>query len=319
MAGVRLISDMACPKVNLTLQVLGRRPDGYHEIVSLVAFARNGPYDEIVFWVGEEPGVILEGPYAAAISGLDLVSRTFADLSRVVPKLTLGSIILKKNLPIAAGIGGGSADVGALLRAVQQANPDRHLLDDPLWYDIARRAGADVPVCLFNYPTWIRGMGEHLDSVPDFPELPAVLVNPQCQAPPGKTRQVFAELNAPLFSPSTTSPERHVAGIHIHGRKSSSRFLTTLEPPQTFGSVAEVVAEMRRHGNKLTCPAVRLMPEIADVLAALAITPSCLRAQMSGAGPTCFGIYPSEELAKNAAAVLSARHVGWWVHAVTLS
>ena len=283
------IRELARAKINLTLTVHGRRPDGYHELTSLVAFADVG--DEVVLHPGAALGASTTGPFAAEIAGANLVETTLRRLRELDAGLQLGAISLTKNLPVAAGLGGGSADAAAVLRAVRSANPDP--ADRVAWHDVAARLGADVPVCLVGQPTLMWGIGDKLEPLArDLPELPAVLVNPRV---PLSTARVFAALDAPPAPPS-----RRPASLTI----------------QNAGALLDL---MRVRGNDLERPATALLPVIADIKAALVARPGCLIAALSGSGPTCFGIFSDEAAASHAAAVLAAAHPQWWVVATRLS
>ena len=153
------IRELARAKINLTLTVRGRRPDGYHELESLVTFADAA--DEVVLHPGSQLSATTTGPFAPEIAGVNLVETTLRQLRELDAGLQLGSITLTKNLPVAAGLGGGSADAAAVLRAVRSANPD--IADRIAWPDIAIRLGADVPVCLAGQPTLMWGIGDKLE------------------------------------------------------------------------------------------------------------------------------------------------------------
>ncbi len=288
------ISERAPAKINLTLRVLGRRADGYHELESLVTFADVG--DCVTLTVAAEPGppgnVAVRGPFAADIAGENLLERTLALLREADAGLRLGSVELEKNLPVAAGLGGGSADAAALLRAVRRANPER--APGLPWHELAARLGADVPVCLANAPAVMRGVGEQIETrgrAPGRRPLNAVLVNPGARL---ATADVFRAL-----APSAA------------GRR----------PPAVpaFADLAALLAHMRAVGNDLEAPALTLLPAVAEVKAALAGQPACLYAAMSGSGPTCFGVFAAEAPAAAAAAALALRHPGWWVVAASLA
>ena len=290
------IVERAPPKVNLTLRVLGRRTggphNGYHELDSLVAFAQDLA-DIITLTPGQNQRVTTTGPFSGSIAGENLISVTLARIAEAAPHLTLGTVNLEKHLPIAAGIGGGSADAAAVIRAVQRANPAAGAAIE--WTDIAACLGADVPVCLAPRAQRMTGIGERLTAIPALPKLAAVLVNPQVPVPADKTAQVFGKLAAP---PLATAP----------GEVS----------PNQFPSRAALLAHMRITGNGLLPPARAVVPAIDDVLAALAASRSCELAQLSGGGPTCFGIFPDMHAAHTAAATLSQTHPTWWIRASQL-
>jgi 4-diphosphocytidyl-2-C-methyl-D-erythritol kinase len=287
------ITEEAPPKVNLTLKVRGRRTDGYHDIESLIAFA-TGIGDVVRLKPGERVCVDVSGPFGAAITGENLLNRTLARLAAAEPRLRLGSVALEKRLPVAAGIGGGSADAGALLRAVRRANPSlEHAVD---WLAIAASLGADVPVCLKSEPALVWGVGESLIPVPDLPRLPAVLLNPLAPVPADKTAQVFGRLSASPAAGAALPP----AGL------------------PRFANAEELIAFMRAEGNDLLAAATATVPVIADVEAALAACRGCLYVGLSGAGPTCFGIFRADETASAAAVSLRQQRADWWAAATVL-
>jgi 4-diphosphocytidyl-2-C-methyl-D-erythritol kinase len=288
-----LFRETACAKINLTLTVLGRRADGYHDIESLVTFAGVG--DGVVFHPGQACRVMTSGPFASAIEGPNLLERTLALLRECDPGLALGGVELDKNLPVAAGLGGGSADAAALLRAVRRANPERAGRVD--CHALATRLGADVPVCLAGVPALMRGIGdriEPLDSAHPLPSLAAVLVNPRVPLP---TAQVFRALAA-------SSRSRGFSRDAGTGAASGA---------PAFPDLSCLLHYMRARGNDLEAAAVSLQPAIADVKAALAAQPGCLLAAMSGSGPSCFGIFGDDAEAARAAGALTHLHPGWWI------
>ncbi len=181
--------ELAPAKVNLTLRVIGRRADGYHDIESLVVFAALG--DELAFAPGRTLKLSVSGPTARAAGGLadNLVLKAARALAERVEGLKTGGFTLAKRLPVAAGLGGGSSDAAAALRLLARAN--RIALGDPRLHEAARATGADVPVCLDPRPRVMRGIGEILSAPLELPRLPAVLVNPGVAVP---TKDVFAGL-----------------------------------------------------------------------------------------------------------------------------
>jgi 4-diphosphocytidyl-2-C-methyl-D-erythritol kinase len=286
------IREIARAKVNLTLRVLGRRRDGYHEIESLVAFAEVG--DVVELTPGLHGPTSCSGPFAAGIVGDNLLDRALDLLGGLDAGLTLGTVHLEKNLPVAAGLGGGSADAAALLRAVRRANPGRG--GDVPWHDLAVKLGADVAACLAGVPAVIRGIGDRLEPlgpVARFAPIPAVLANPGL---PLATADVYRALAAPPVGGDSRQPLALGAS----------------------GTVASLVALMRERGNDLEPPATRLFPAIADAKTALAAQPGCLLAAMSGSGPTCFAVFADDAAASHAAAALAGANPRWWVAATRL-
>lgn len=285
-------AEPARAKINLTLKVLGKRPDGYHELDSLVAFADAG--DVVTLDTDAPAGVDVTGPFGPSIAGENLLQVCLHRLAKAAPRLRLGRITLNKRLPVAAGIGGGSADAGAALRAVRRANPELDRTID--WLELATPLGADVPVCFCNVAQWMSGIGERLEplGVP-LPKLNAVLVNPLIAVPPDKTARVFRALAAgPL-----TDNAAHRAHPEIPDRDA-------------------LLALMKRCGNGLAMPAKAVVPEIKTVMAVLSQQSGVELVQMSGGGPTCFGVFASREDANAAAAGLRRDHPAWWVEATTL-
>jgi 4-diphosphocytidyl-2-C-methyl-D-erythritol kinase len=285
-----LLADHAPAKVNLTLRVLARRADGYHELESLVVFADFG--DRLSFARGGDLTLTVRGPSAEAAGGGDdnLVHRAARALAARRPGIELGAFDLDKRLPVAAGLGGGSSDAAAALRLLADANAIAR--DDPDLCAAARATGADVPVCLDPRPRIMRGIGEKLSAPLALPPLPAVLVNPGVALP---TRAVFAGWKA---APAA------VAGIDE----------SALAKLATAHALVELVAEQ---ANDLEPPAIALQPSIADVLTALRALPGCTLARMSGSGATCFGLFATSEEAAAVERALSASHPTWWVKATT--
>lgn len=283
------MTEIARAKVNLTLSVLGRRPDGYHELESLVAFADIG--DVVTLDVGAPAGVTVSGPFAHAIDGENIAERTLRRIAEVAPTLRIGAVGIEKRLPVAAGIGGGSADAAAVLRAVRRADPGQASSVD--WPTLAATLGADVPVCLTSKAQFMWGVGQETVRLPALPSLPAVLVNPGV---PLATAEVFGALNAP---PAPVRAEQPPV-------------------PGPFSDVTSVCAYLRASGNDLEPPARALCPEIGQVLAALAAETGVSVVRMSGSGATCFAIFETAAEAEAAAGRLSVRNQGWWVVATRL-
>ncbi|MEJ0075609.1 MAG: 4-(cytidine 5'-diphospho)-2-C-methyl-D-erythritol kinase [Alphaproteobacteria bacterium] len=285
------LTEFAPAKVNLTLHVLGRRTDGYHEIDSLVAFAGIG--DRLTFRPGQRLALAVSGPTGAAAGASDdnLVLKAARALAARVEGLRLGSFSLDKQLPVAAGLGGGSSDAAAALRLLAQANGLP--LQDARLHAAAQASGADVPVCLEPRARMMRGIGEILSDPMTLPELAAVLVNPGVAVP---TKDVFAALAAPaLIGPP--QPDEFIA-------------IDT--------DAASLIPLLAGRRNDLQAPAIRKQPVIADVLRALVGAPNCLLARMSGSGATCFGLFGSSGTAEEAARRMQAAHPAWWVRATTL-
>jgi 4-diphosphocytidyl-2-C-methyl-D-erythritol kinase len=268
--------------------VHGRRPDGYHALESLVTFA--GMSDTVTLLPDAECGVVVAGPFAQYIGGENLLIRALALLREAHPRLRLGAVRLDKNLPVAAGLGGGSADAAALLRAVRRANGETGA--GVPWTAIAARLGSDVPVCLANAPALVWGRGEHIAQVRPLPEVSVVLVNPRL---PLETARVFAALGA---GPAPEQPA---------------------PPVPRLRDLGDLLAYMRARGNDLERPAVALLPPVGEVKAALEAQRGCLLAAMSGSGPTCFGIFSDAVEAQHAAETIERARGDWWVRSVSLA
>jgi 4-diphosphocytidyl-2-C-methyl-D-erythritol kinase len=284
--------EPAPAKVNLTLGVLGRRADGYHEIESLVAFASVG--DRLSFASGADLALALRGPTAAAAGepADNLVLKSARALADLVPGLALGRFGLDKRLPVAAGLGGGSSDAAAALRLLARANGLAR--DDPRLLAAARATGADVPVCVDPRPRLMRGIGDVLSGPLALPRLPAVLVNPGVAV---VTREVFGRLRI---------------GAGMRPRALDLAALALLRTREQWLEV------LRAQANDLEDAAIALAPAVADVLAALRALPRCRLARMSGSGATCFGLFNSAREAAAAARLLQADHPHWWVRASAL-
>jgi 4-diphosphocytidyl-2-C-methyl-D-erythritol kinase len=279
--------EQAPAKINLTLRVLGRRADGYHELESLVAFADLA--DKVELEPGDGATLEVSGPFAAACgAGPDnLVLKAHAALRERVPGLTAGRFLLEKNIPVAAGIGGGSADAAAALRLLARANGLTR--DDERLSSAALAVGADVPVCIDCSARIMRGIGEVLSAPIMLPQFGAVLANPGV---PLATRAVFEA---------------------FAGRKGSTDPLRNL--PRTRDAMIEFLT---RHGNDLSLAAIACAPVISEVLIALRALPGVRLMRMSGSGPTCFALFISAGEAEAAARRLKAERKDWWVCSTVL-
>lgn len=284
-------TETAPAKINLTLRVTARRTDGYHELCSLVCFADVG--DILRLSGGPALGLSVDGETAAEAGTLadNLVLKAARALQSQIPDLKAGQFRLTKRLPVAAGLGGGSADAAAALRLLSHLNEIAPV--DWRLMHAARATGADVPVCLDPRPRIMRGIGELLSGPLALPTLDAVLVNPRVAAP---TAQVFKAL-------------REFSG----GEDATAQLLEKTDAPKKD----EFIAALKQSRNDLEAPALSLFPAIGDVLEALRAT-GCLLGRMSGSGATCFGLFENAEAARVAAAQLRSGHPAWWVKAAVL-
>lgn len=269
------LTAFAPAKINLYLHVVGRRADGYHLLDSIAIFAGIG--DRLSAEPDAGLSLTVTGPFAA---GLDAeadnlvlrAARTLATEAGVTPS---GRILLEKNVPVASGIGGGSADAAAALRLLcrlWKLDPRRISLAE-----VAGALGADVPVCLASKPMRMSGIGEVLSPAPVLPDFGIVLINPGVAV---STPAVFRARTGGFSAPAVLPDGRGL------------------------------IAALRDLRNDLEVPALELAPAIGDVLRSLAADPACLLARMSGSGATCFGLYKTADVAKAAASVLARD--GWW-------
>ena len=267
-------------KINLFLHVTGRRADGYHLLDSLVVFAAAA--DRLRAAPSDTLSLSIDGPFAAGLGADDdnLVLRAARALAAHTHPTPAGAALsLHKALPVASGIGGGSADAAAALRllaALWRSDADAKRLAA-----IALGLGADVPVCLASRPARMGGVGEQLAPAPAIPELGMVLINPGLPLP---TAAVFAARDASFTPPAVLPP--------------------------AWPTAAAMAADLRHTTNDLEPAAIRLCPPIAEVLAALTASPGSHLARMSGSGATCFALYDTPAAAKAAAAALA--RPGWW-------
>ncbi|MFT4120275.1 4-(cytidine 5'-diphospho)-2-C-methyl-D-erythritol kinase [Bradyrhizobium sp.] len=284
-------------KVNLSLRVVGRRADGYHDLESVVAFADCA--DRLTLEPGGELRLVTTGPLAAACGDAadNLVFKAARLLAETVPNLKLGAFALDKVLPVAAGIGGGSADAAAALRLLARLNDLP--LDDPRLQQVALATGADVPVCLLSRACDMTGVGEQLLPL-KLPSMPCVMVNPRV---PVATKDVFQALGL-------RNGELLVGATDV---------LEAPAWPEEGASITDWVDVLETVANDLEAPALRIEPVIGDVLGALRKSGGVKLARMSGSGATCFAIYGAPAEAHAAAEAIRRDHPGWWVHAGTLS
>jgi 4-diphosphocytidyl-2-C-methyl-D-erythritol kinase len=270
------VKYFAPAKVNLALHVTGRRDDGSHLLDSLVVFADVG--DRIEIRASRELGLSVSGPRSAGVP---------TDRSNLVWRAAEAfgtdrgaTIRLDKHLPHAGGIGGGSADAGATLRGLSELW--RMPLPDS---DTLLAIGADIPVCAASAPARMRGIGDILDPVPPIPPLWLVLANPGVEVPTGPVFKALASTdNPPLPEPDWSDAE----------------------------GLLRWLAATR---NDLEPAALSLVPEVGEVLTALAATDGCWLARMSGSGGTCFGVFTGAEAARAGAGHLQDAHRDWWVEA----
>jgi 4-diphosphocytidyl-2-C-methyl-D-erythritol kinase len=281
------VTAYAPAKINLYLHVTGKRADGYHLLDSLIAFADVG--DTIEATLADDVALTCDGPFGAALGNApdNLVLKAAHLLAERAEVTTGAHLRLTKQLPLASGIGGGSADAAATLHALTDlwglALPDRSMTT------LAAKLGADVPICLHGQAAYIGGIGEIIDAAPVLPAAGIVLVNPGQAL---STPSVFKSFRGPM-----TAAQRFDAA------------------PKDVPELCTLLAARR---NDLTEAAIAIVPEIATALGALENIPGTRLARMSGSGATCFAFYDDQASAERAAQQLAAEHPDWWVRASTL-
>jgi 4-diphosphocytidyl-2-C-methyl-D-erythritol kinase len=288
MAAEGLLIERARAKINLTLQIRGRRDDGFHDLESLVCFA--GVADRLTLTPGGSDFTLtMAGPGAATLSAEqdNLVLRAARHLAARVTHIKPAAFHLEKHLPIAAGIGGGSADAAAALRLLARAN--RLPLDDERVMEAARASGSDVPVCLQSKARMMCGVGADLGAPLRLPPLYAVLVNPRVGV---ETKLVFGKLG---LAPG------EALGLAAH---------SVIPDAASFDSLLTLLKKGR---NDMEDAAQVIAPVIGHVIAVLSAARGCRLARMSGSGATCFALFETRQAALKAAQVLRRDHSDWWV------
>lgn len=279
---------LARAKVNLYLHVTGKRADGYHLLDSLIVFAEGG--DAIEVRAADKLGLAIDGPFADGLdNGPDnLVLRAASALQALTGSSQGAAIRLTKNLPIASGIGGGSADAAATLHALcdlWRVQPSEDAL-----LRLTAKLGADVPVCLAGKPSFVGGIGEEIALATGLPKSWLLLVNPRVATP---TPAVFKARRGDFSGAGRWS-----------------------QPPRDF---ADFAARLKQCRNDLTEAAINVTPQIRDVLAAIERLPDCALARLSGSGATCFGLFADERSARAAEQHLRAQHPDWWSLAAAMA
>lgn len=277
-------NSLAPAKINLFLHITGKRQSGYHDLQSLIFFVDVGDIISLSPSTAPHDTLIASGPFAhnLPVAEDNLILKAVRFYRNQFPELPPQEIHLTKNLPVASGIGGGTADAAAVLRLLASGGLTPPLPSAP---DLTS-LGAEFPVCYASQPTLVEGIGEQLTPFPALPQWGILLANPLKPLP---TADVFKTLQPEDF----TTPHNFTI-------------------PQTE---AEWLALFHNTHNGMTRAATSLIPEIADMIPILAATPHCLGARMSGSGATCFGLYATRELAIKAAEYLQPQHPRWWIQA----
>lgn len=282
------VTVFAPAKINLCLHLIGRRPDGYHLVDSLVAFADIG--DRLTVRPAGTLSLEVIGPEAEGLAGEreNLVLRAARLLADHAEIDAGAALLLEKNLPVAAGIGGGSADAAAALRGLRDFW--RLAVDDAALARLGERLGADVPVCVYRRAARVAGVGDRMEFAPDLPAAGILLVNPR----------------RPLGTAAVFNARRGAFG---------GEAMRCATMPRDATALARALAPLR---NDLTEAAVELVPEIGEILAMLGRLSGALIARMSGSGATCFALFSDRGAAERGRAELAAEMPGWWCAAGTL-
>ncbi len=278
------LAEPAPAKLNLTLTIVGRRPDGYHRLDSLFVFV--GCSDTLSCALATDFGFAVEGPFSEGLGGTDnLVVRAAELLAAEAGLRPSGRLVLEKHVPVAAGVGGGSADAAAALRLLNRA---WHLdWAEERLTELAGRLGADIPACVASRPVIARETGDELSRAPDMPPCGVLLVNPRVPTPTPAVFKRFRDLN-PTIAARDHPPL-----------------------PDHFDDLAALVAAIAPRGNDLLPAALDVSPAIAEVLAALRDLPEVAHAGLSGSGATCFALFDTVAQADAARLRLAAER-NWW-------
>lgn len=266
-------------KINLYLHITGKRADGFHLLDSLVTFA--DVEDTITAVLADDISLRIEGTDDLPADNTNLVLRAAYALRDATGTPQGAHLTLTKRLPLASGMGGGSADAAATLRALNQLWQLN--LDETQLARIGLNLGADVPICLYGRTAFMSGIGETITPAPVLPDGYFLLVNPGVHV---ATRDIFSAL-----------------------KRTDNTAGTFTTPPADTQALATILNERR---NDLTEAACRTAPIITEVLKALGSLPGCLLARMTGSGATCFGIFADSPSATVAAAQLTKAHPAWW-------
>ena len=285
-AAEQVVREIAPAKVNLFLHVVGKRPDGYHLLESLIAFASDG--DIVTARPAEDLSLTITGTFAGPLQTEtdNLVLRAARALGSILDVAPRVSLTLNKALPVAAGVGGGSADAAATIRALCRLWGQQP--EDSLLLEIATRLGADVPVCLRSQTAYVSGIGERIQALGLWPAIPAILVNPNV---PLSTAAVFKARTGPFSAPDACDQRRL----------------------ERVGRSSEVIGLLRTLRNDLDAPARRIEPAVAGVLGALQTQDRIALARMSGSGATCFGLFEDDAARDAAARHLAMEYPEWWI------
>ena len=279
-----MFSSLAFAKINLLLKVTGRRNDGYHLLDSLVGFCEFGDRLEISLNEARDE-IITEGTFGREISDNNIIRKTLEKFRETTKWEQPVRIRLEKEIPIGAGLGGGSSDAATTLRLLSQI-PNSPPLTRKELFNMALELGADVPVCLHGKTTRMQGIGEKLALLPPLPELPILLVNPNCRL---ETKNVFGAFRGNYSEPIDS---------YLFEKSWSQETLEDLL--------------RSKQQNDLYDAAVSLVPQISKVLTLLRELPGVIGVGMSGSGATCFAIFKQSKAAKMNEALERLNETTWW-------
>lgn len=279
-------------KINLALHVVGVRTDGYHDLQSLVVFSEFG--DHLTASLADADRLTLSGPFAndlaSTATSTNLVRGTLTKFRTHYPDFLPAGlhIHLEKNLPIAAGIGGGSADAAATLRLISRYTDNK--VSPQQFADLALKIGADVPMCLAAKTSLVTGIGADISHLETMPPLYITLVNPREAV---STPAMFAAL-----------------------KQANNQCIPPLG--SGFGTIAELTNWLGQTRNDLQVPAEKLVPEISQIIASLTEAKGTILTRMSGSGATVFGLYASRDDAQNALEKIKSENQAWWAVATKI-
>jgi len=268
-------------KINLYLHVTGKRADGYHLLDSLICFAEFG--DEISVSPADDITLEITGEFGDGLSSEDNLIVKAANLLKNKYNIKQGANIkLEKNLPVGAGIGGGSADAAAAAKLLVELW-DLSCINNEL-ADLLLPLGADIPVCIHSKTSYVSGIGDIIEPLSGFPEIYMVLVNPLKHV---STPEIFQ-----MGFDSYNEPVNH----------------------RSFDNIDQLVEFLAECSNDLESNAVKLVPEISDIIDIIKRQEGCRLSRMSGSGATCFGIFDNKANAKKASNYIRDKHPNWWVY-----
>ena len=267
----------AYAKINLFLHVLKKRKNGFHNLESLICFLNL--YDEIKIIKNNKFSIEITGPFKSLLNNKEnIIKKTVFGLSNLIGIKPNFKIFLNKQIPVSAGLGGGSADSAAIIRGI-----NRNKLKKQELYEFAKTIGSDVPVCLYNKHAFFKGYGEILSKAPKLPKFSTILINPMIEL---STKKVFLEYEKNFLFKKKTIKK------NLNNKNFYSWILKT--------------------SNDLSMPAKKIVIEIKEILSFLDKSKNCLLSRMTGSGPTVFGLFKNSVDARNINKIIKIKHPNWW-------